>query len=55
MPAARASAGVLPLTIRALIHEGVDDWVEAIPLVELCVNNAVADSTEVSPTAFTYG
>ena len=41
--------------IRALIHEGVDDWVEAIPLVELCANNAVADSTGVLPTAFTYG
>ena len=41
--------------IRALIHEGFDDWVEAIPLVELCVNNAVADSTGVSPAAFTYG
>ena len=42
-------------TVRALIHEGVDDWVEAIPLIELCVNNTVADSTGVSPTAFTYG
>ena len=39
----------------ALIHEGVDSWVEAIPLVELCVNKAVADSTGVSPAAFTYG
>ena len=43
------------LIIRALIHEGVDDWVEAILLVELCVNNAVADSTGFSPAAFTYG
>ena len=33
--------------IRALIHEGVDDWVKAIPLIELCVNNPVADSTGV--------
>ena len=41
--------------MRDLIHEGVDDWVEAIPLVELCVNNAVADSTRVSPAAYTYG
>ena len=41
--------------MRGLIHEGVYDWVEAIPLVELCVNNAVADSTGVLPTAFTYG
>ena len=38
-----------------MIHEGVDDWVEAIPLVELCVNNAVADSTGVLPAEFTYG
>ena len=43
------------LIIRALIHEGVDDWVEAIPLIELCVSRAVADSTGVSPAAFTYG
>ena len=41
--------------IRALIHEGVDDWVKAIPLSELCVNNAVADSSGVLPAAFTYG
>ena len=41
--------------IRAHIHKGVDDWVEAILLVDLCVNNAVADSTGVSPAAFMYG
>ena len=41
--------------ICALIHEGADDWVEAIPLVDLCVNNAVADSTGVLPAAFIYG
>ena len=41
--------------IYALIHKGIDDWEEAIPLVELCVNNAVVDSTGVLPTAFTYG
>ena len=41
--------------MRALIHKGVDNWVEAIPLVELCINNAVLDSTGVSPAAFTYG
>ena len=42
-------------TIHALIHEGIDNWVEAIPLVELCVNKAVVDSTGVLPAAFTYG
>ena len=41
--------------ICGLIHEGVGDWVEAIPLIELCVNNAVADSTGVSPDAFMFG
>ena len=41
--------------ICVLIHEGIDNWVEVIPLVELCVNNTVADSTGVSPTALTYG
>ena len=39
----------------ALIHESIDDWVEAIPLVELCVNNAVVNSTGVLPAAFMYG
>ena len=41
--------------LHALIDKGIDDWVEAIPLVELCVNNAMVDSTVVSPAAFTYG
>ena len=45
----------IELTIRAFIHKGFSNWVEAIPLVELCVNNAVADSTGVLPAAFTYG
>ena len=41
--------------IRALIHEGIDDWVKAIPLAEPCVNNTVAESTGVSPAAFMNG
>ena len=38
--------------MRAPIHEGIDHWVEAIPLVELCVNNAVAELTQVLHAAF---
>ena len=41
--------------ICAFIYEGINDWVEAIPLAELCVNKATADSTGVLPAAFTYG
>ena len=45
-------------TVEQLIHDlickGVDNWVEAIPLVELCVNNTVVDLARVLPAAFTY-
>ena len=41
--------------IRALIHKGADDSVEAIPLIKLSVNNAVVDLTGILHAAFMYG
>ena len=41
--------------LRALAHEGAKDWVKAIGPAELAINNAVADSTGVSPAYVVYG
>ena len=41
--------------MHALIYEGVDNWVEIILLVELCVNNAATDLTGVSSATFACG
>ena len=38
-----------------LSHEGVDDWVCALPLGELAINNSVNDSTGLSTAHIVYG
>ena len=40
--------------MRALAYEGYN-WVECLTLVELALNNAVAESTGMSPAHVTYG
>ena len=40
--------------IRALTYEG-RNWVECLPMVELVVNSAVAESTGISPAYITFG
>ena len=40
--------------IRALVYEG-RNWVECLPMVELVVNSAVAESTGMSPAYVTFG
>ena len=41
--------------VRALGHEHGLSWLEAIPLVEMMLNNAVNDSTHMSPAFISYG
>ena len=41
--------------VRALGHEHGLSWLEAIPLVEMTLNNAVNDSTRMSPAFISYG
>ena len=38
-----------------LVHEGIGNWVEALPLTELTINNSVSDSTGCSPFHIVYG
>ena len=38
-----------------LSHESVDDWVRALPLAKLAINNSVNDSTRLSPAHIIYG
>ena len=40
--------------VRALAYEGYN-WVECLTLVELALNNAVAESTGMSPAHVMYG
>ena len=40
--------------IRALAYEG-RNWVECLPMVELVVNSAVAESTGMSPAYVMFG
>ena len=40
--------------IRALVYEG-RNWVECLPMVELVVNSAAAESTGKSPTYVMFG
>ena len=40
--------------MRALVYKGYN-WVECLILVELALNNAVAESTGMSPAHVTYG
>ena len=40
--------------MRALAYEGYN-WVECLTLVELALNNAVAESTGMSPAHVMYG
>ena len=41
--------------VRALGHEHGLSWLEAIPLVEMTLNNAVNDSMHMSPAFVSYG
>ena len=41
--------------VRVLGHEQGLDWLQAIPLVEMSLNNAVNDSTCMSPAYISYG
>ena len=41
--------------VRALGHEHGLSWLEVIPLVEMTLNNAVNDSTHMSPAFISYG
>ena len=36
-------------------YEANDQWVDAIPMVEFCFNNAVNGSLKISPFEATYG
>ena len=40
--------------IRALVYEG-RNWVGCLPMVELVVNSAIAESTGKSPAYITFG
>ena len=40
--------------IRALAYKG-KNWLECVPMVELVVNSAVAESTGMLPAYFTFG
>ena len=40
--------------VRALVYKGYN-WVECLTLVELALNNAVAESTGMSPAHVMYG
>ena len=40
--------------IRALAYEG-KDWIECLPMVELVMNSAVAEATDMLPAYFTFG
>ena len=40
--------------MRALVYEGYN-WVECLTLIELALNNAVAESTGMSPAHIMYG
>ena len=41
--------------LHCLTHEDVDDWVRALPLADLAINNSVNDSTGLSPAHIVYG
>ena len=41
--------------VQALGHEHGLSWLEAIPLVEMTLNNSVNDSTHMSPALISYG
>ena len=41
--------------VQALGHEHGLSWLEAIPLVEMTLNNAVNNSTRMSPAFISYG
>ena len=40
--------------IRALAYEG-KNWFECVPMVELVMNNAVAEVADMLPAYFTFG
>ena len=41
--------------LRCLIHEGTPDWINALPIAELAINNSVSDATQLSPFYVVYG
>ena len=38
-----------------MVHEGSTDWLHAIPMMELAINNSIQDSTGLSPAHIVYG
>ena len=46
---------IIEQVIRALGHEHGLNWLEAVPLVEMTLNNAVNDSTHMLPAFISYG
>ena len=38
-----------------MVHKGSMDWFNAIPTMELAINNGIQDSTGLSPVHIVYG
>ena len=38
-----------------MVYEGSTDWLHAIPMMELAINNSIQDSTGLSPAYIVYG
>ena len=37
-----------------MVSEGTKDWLNAIPMIELAINNSIQDSTGLSPAYLVY-
>ena len=38
-----------------MVHEGTMDWLHAIPMTKLAINNRIQDSTGLFPAYIVYG
>ena len=38
-----------------MVYEGSEDWLHAIPMMELAINGSIWDSTGLSPVYIVYG